>query len=164
MTRLAILLLCLVISSCCPKITESTSTVTHTDTIREYHSQIVTVHDAIERITGIDVDSLLAILNGPAVEHPDSVLSKSSTKGVTTKLVRRGNKILCETTIDSLQAQVDSLETLLVNKNTTSVVTKVVYKCQNKWHRFYRRCFFGMLLLLVILISWHGGRKALKLW
>ncbi len=162
--RILLLFLALAITSCCPKITESSRTTTSTDTSRSFHSQIVTIHDTVERSTSIDIDSLLAILNAPAAEHPDSVLSKTSTKGVTTKLVRRGNKILCEATIDSLQARIDSLETLTIHHNVERIDTKVIHQCDSQWHRFYRRFFFGTLILLVIIISWRGVGKGATLW
>jgi hypothetical protein len=132
-------------SSCCPKITESSTTFT--DTLVVYSTDTVTIHDTTIYKTDFNVDSLLAILN--ATIPTNKILSSNTNRGVTTKLIVRDGKLVCESTIDSLEAVIDSLESRFILKTITNTNRIEVKKPDTGFEKF-QKWFFWVVIALGI--------------
>lgn len=137
-------------SSCCPKITESSTT--------KIDTSFALVPDTI-KIVEVDtfrvefnVDSLLEILNKP-IPTPRT-LSSNTHRGVTTRLVVKDGRLVCESTIDSLEAIIQRLETT-INNNTVITKKVEVKKPDTFFQKLYKWTFW---LLVVLIIGWVGGK------
>lgn len=132
-------------TSCCPKITEVTTT--KTDTLIVYSTDTVIIHEVDTFRTEFDVDSLLAILNSPIPTN--QTLSTNTNRGVTTRLIVANGKILCEAQIDSLEAVIDSIKSSVVTVNNT-IVKKVEVKKPDTGFEKFQKWFFWVVLALAI--------------
>ena len=128
-------------TSCCPKITESITT--KVDTLYVYRTDTVTVHEVDTFMTEFNVDSLLDILNAPV----DRTLSTSTHKGVTTRLSVRNGKLICSSTIDSLQHVIDSVRSSVVTITNDVVKIKEVKKPDSFMQRLYKWTFWILIAL-----------------
>jgi hypothetical protein len=132
-------------ASCCPKIIESSTT--RIDTLYVYRTDTVTIHDTTVYKTDFNVDSLLAILNAPIPTN--KVLSSNTNRGVTTKLIVRDGKLVCEAQIDSLQHVIDSVRSSVVNV-TNNVIKKVEVKKPDSWFEKLQKWFFWVVIALCL--------------
>lgn len=137
------------LSSCCPKITATEEIKTHTDTVYGYYTDTVRIKDSVPYQVYIDVDSLIQALTGINKDTSKPIVSHTRN-GVTTSLIRKGNRIICQSTIDSLQAQVDSLKKITIKKEEVKTITKTVHSCESKFHWFVVRFFWFSLLFYVL--------------
>lgn len=142
---LLILMLLFFLTSCCPKITESITT--KVDTLYVYKTDTVIVHEVDTFRTEFNVDSLLDILNGPIPAN--QTLSTNTHKGVTTKLSVKNGKLVCESTIDSLQAVIDSVRSSVVTITNDVVKIKEVKKPDSFMQRLYKWTFWILIALVV---------------
>jgi hypothetical protein len=132
-------------ASCCPKITELSTS--KTDTLLVYSTDTVTITEVDTFRTEFNVDSLLAILNGPIPIN--QTLSSNTNRGVTTRLLVKDGKILCEAQIDSLQHVIDSVRSSVVTV-TNNVVKKVEVKKPDSWFEKLQKWFFWVVLALCL--------------
>ncbi len=144
----------LLLSSCCPKVTPSTIVERSIDTV--YVSDTVTVHDTTYYATEFNVDSLLDLLNKP-LPPAKQILSTTSNKGVTTTLSIVNGKLLCQSTIDSLQAIINKP---IITNNTTTTVTKVVEVCNNRFHKFLVKLFWLIVIVLLVIGVWKFSKMS----
>lgn len=142
---LILMMLAFFLSSCCPKITEVGTT--KTDTLIVYSTDTVIIHEVDTFRAEFDVDSLLAILNAPIPTN--QTLSTNTNRGVTTRLILKNGKILCEAQIDSLEAVIDSIKSSVVTVNNT-IVKKVEVKKPDTGFEKFQKWFFWVVLALVI--------------
>jgi hypothetical protein len=148
MDRKILIIVSIVFSSCCKNITETSTT--KIDTLYVYKTDTVTIHETDTFRAEFNVDSLLDILNKPT----NRTLSTSTHRGVTTRLSVRDGKLVCESTIDSLQAVIQRLETTINTK--TVVVKKVEVKRPDTFfQKLYKWTFW---ILVVLIIGWIGGK------
>jgi hypothetical protein len=136
-------LIALCLSSCkCPQIAESTVT---RDSI-VYRDSVVTVHDTDVFSTFAYVDSILELLN----RKTDTVIIKTTKRGVTTSLRVANGKLICEATIDSLQAKIDSIKSHVTYIEKTRNV--LVERQISKFEQWQRRLFwiFGAIIALFV--------------
>jgi len=132
-------------TSCCPKITEISTT--KVDTLIIYSTDTVTITERDTFRTEFNVDSLLAILNAPI--RTNKILSSNTNRGVTTRLLVKDGKILCEAQIDSLQHVIDSIRSSIVTV-TNNVVKKVEVKKPDSWFEKLQKWFFWVVLALCL--------------
>jgi hypothetical protein len=138
-----LLLLCL--SSCkCPQIAES---VTVRDSV-VYHDSTVIVHDTDVFSTFAYVDSILHLLKS----KQDTVIIKTTKRGVTTSLRVANGKLICEATIDSLEAKIDSIKSHI----TTIERTKIVLKDREftKFQQWQFRLFWIFGAIIALSVYW----------
>lgn len=138
-----LLLLCL--SSCkCPQIAES---VTVRDSV-VYHDSTVIVHDTDVFSTFAYVDSILHLLKS---KH-DTTIIKTTKRGVTTSLRVANGKLICEATIDSLEAKIDSIKSHI----TTIERTKIVLKDREftKFQQWQFRLFWIFGAIIALSVYW----------
>lgn len=133
----------LCLSSCkCPQIAES---VNVRDSV-VYHDSTVIVHDTDVFSTFAYVDSILELLN----RKTDTVIIKTTKRGVTTSLRVANGKLICEATIDSLEAKIDSIKSHV----TTIERTKIVLQDREftKFQKWQFRLFwiFGAIIVLFV--------------
>ena len=141
MDRKILIIIAVVFSSCCKNITESITT--KVDTLYVYRTDTVTVHEVDTFMTEFNVDSLLDILNAPV----DRTLSTSTHKGVTTRLSVRNGKLICSSTIDSLQHVIDSVRSSVVTITNDVVKIKEVKKPDSFMQRLYKWTFWILIAL-----------------
>ena len=112
-----IVFIALCLSSCkCPQIAES---VNVRDSI-VYHDSTIIVHDTSIFSTFAYVDSILNLLNN----RSDTTIIKTTKRGVTTTLRVANGKLICEATIDSLQAKINSIQSHVRIIERTRIVWK----------------------------------------
>ena len=131
------------LSSCkCPQIAESTVT---RDSI-VYHDSVVIVHDTDVFSTFAYVDSILELLN----RKTDTVIIKTTKRGVTTSLRVANGKLICEATIDSLQSKIDSIKSHVTYIEKTRNV--LIERQISKFEQWQRRLFwiFGAIIALFV--------------
>lgn len=131
------------LSSCkCPQIAESTVT---RDSI-VYHDSVVTVHDTDVFSTFAYVDSILELLN----RKTDTVIIKTTKRGVTTSLRVANGKLICEATIDSLQAKIDSIKSHVTYIEKTRNI--LIERNESSFERWQKRLFwiFGAIIALFV--------------
>lgn len=136
-----LLLLCL--SSCkCPQIAES---VNVRDSV-VYHDSVVTVHDTSIFSTFAYVDSILNLLNS----RTDTTIIKTTKRGVTTSLRVANGKLICEATIDSLQAKIDSIKSNVTTIERTKIVLQD--RAFTKFQVWQFRLFwiFGAIIVMFV--------------
>jgi hypothetical protein len=138
---LLIIMLIFFFTSCCPKITETSTT--KTDTLFVYKTDTVIIQEVDTFMTTFNIDSLLDILNTPG----DTTLSTSTHKGVTTKLSVRGGKLICSSTIDSLQHVIDSVRSSVITITNDVVKIKEVKKPESFFQRLYKWTFWILIAL-----------------
>lgn len=133
-----LLLLCL--SSCkCPQIAES---VNVRDSVL-YHDSTVIVHDTDVFSTFAYVDSILHLLK----QKGDTVIIKTTKRGVTTSLRVANGKLICEATIDSLQAKIDSIKSHVMYIERTKILWK---EKELKWWQKALIGFGGASLIFIL--------------
>jgi hypothetical protein len=142
---LLILMLLFFLTSCCPKITESITT--KVDTLYVYKTDTVIVHEVDTFRTEFNVDSLLDILNGPIPAN--QTLSTNTHKGVTTKLSVKNGKLVCESTIDSLQHVIDSVRSSVITVTNDVVKVKEIKK-PDTWFEKLQKWFFWVVIALFV--------------
>ena len=133
----------LCLSSCkCPQIAES---VNVRDSVI-YHDSTIIVHDTDVFSTFAYVDSILNLLHS----RKDTTIIKTVKRGVTTTLRVANGKLICEATIDSLQAKIDSIQSHV----TTIERTKIVLQDREftKFQKFQFTMFwiFGAIIALFV--------------
>ena len=133
----------LCLSSCkCPQIAES---VNVRDSVI-YHDSTIIVHDTDVFSTFAYVDSILNLLH----IRKDTTIIKTVKRGVTTSLRVANGKLICEATIDSLQAKIDSIKSHV----TTIERTKIVLQDREftKFQKFQFTMFwvFGAIIALLV--------------
>jgi hypothetical protein len=112
-----------------------------------YSTDTVIIHEVDTFRTEFNVDSLLAILNAPIPIN--QTLSSNTNRGVTTRLLVRDGKILCEAQIDSLQHVIDSVRSSVVTV-TNNVVKKVEVKKPDSWFEKLQKWFFWVVIALCL--------------
>jgi ribosomal protein L31 len=136
-------LIAICLSSCkCPQIAESTVT---RDSI-VYKDSVVTIHDTDVFNTFAYVDSILHLLKST---H-DTTIIKTTKRGVTTSLRVANGKLICEATIDSLQAKIDSIKSHVTYvEKTRNVLSE---RQISKFEQWQRRLFwvFGIIIALFV--------------
>ena len=135
----------LCLSSCkCPQIAES---VNVRDSII-YHDSTVIVHDTDVFSTFAYVDSILELLN----HKTDTVIIKTTKRGVTTSLRVANGKLICEATIDSLEAKIDSIKSHV----TTIERTKIVLQDREftKFQQWQFRLFWIFGAIIALSVYW----------
>jgi len=130
-------------ASCCPKIREVSTT--KVDTLIVYSTDTVSITERDTFRTEFNVDSLLDILNKPT----NQTLSTNTNRGVTTRLLVRDGKILCEAQIDSLQHVIDSVRSSVVTV-TNNVIKKLEVKKPDTWFEKLQKWFFWVVLALCV--------------
>jgi hypothetical protein len=138
---LLMIMLIFFFTSCCPKITQTSST--KVDTLFVYKTDTVTIQELDTFMTTFNIDSLLDILNTPG----DTTLSTSTHKGVTTKLSVRGGKLICSSTIDSLQHVIDSVRSSVITITNDVVKIKEVKKPESFFQRLYKWTFWILIAI-----------------
>lgn len=139
-----LLLLCL--SSCkCPQIAES---VNVRDSV-VYHDSTIIVHDTDVFSTFAYVDSILHLLHSKS----DTVIIKTTKRGVTTSLRVANGKLICEATIDSLEAKIDSIKSHV----TTIERTKIVLQDRplTKFQQWQFRLFWIFGAIIALSVYWR---------
>ena len=140
------LFIALCISSCkCPQIAES---VNVRDSIR-YHDSTIVVHDTDVFSTFAYVDSILHLLHSKS----DTVIIKTTKRGVTTSLRVANGKLICEATIDSLEAKIDSIKSHV----TTIERTKIVLQDRplTKFQQWQFRLFWIFGAIIALSVYWR---------
>jgi hypothetical protein len=133
----------LCLSSCkCPQIAES---VNVRDSV-VYHDSVITVHDTSIFSTFAYVDSILNLLNN----RSDTTIIKTTKRGVTTSLRVANGKLICEATIDSLQAKIDSIKSHVMTIERTKIVLQD--REFTKFQKWQFRLFwiFGIVIALFV--------------
>lgn len=139
-----LLLLCL--SSCkCPQIAES---VNVRDSV-VYHDSTIIVHDTDVFSTFAYVDSILHLLKSKG----DTTIIKTTKRGVTTSLRVANGKLICEATIDSLEAKIDSIKSHV----TTIERTKIVLQDRplTKFQQWQFRLFWIFGAIIALSVYWR---------
>ena len=139
-----LLLLCL--SSCkCPQIAES---VNVRDSV-VYHDSTIIVHDTDVFSTFAYVDSILHLLKAKG----DTTIIKTTKRGVTTSLRVANGKLICEATIDSLEAKIDSIKSHV----TTIERTKIVLQDRplTKFQQWQFRLFWIFGAIIALSVYWR---------
>ena len=83
-----------------------------------YHDSTIIVHDTDVFSTFAYVDSILHLLKSKG----DTTIIKTTKRGVTTSLRVANGKLICEATIDSLEATIDSIKSHVVTIDRTKIV------------------------------------------
>lgn len=145
LAALLITMLLFFFTSCCPKITESITT--KVDTLYVYKTDTVTIHEVDTFRTEFNVDSLLTILNAPI--PTTKKLSTNTHKGVTTTLSVKNGKLVCESTIDSLEHVIDSVRSSVITVTNDVVKIKEVKKPDSFMQRMYKWTFWILIAVVV---------------
>lgn len=132
-------------TSCCPKITETSTT--KIDTLFVYHTDTVTIHEVDTFRAEFNVDSLLTILNAPI--PTTKTLATNTHKGVTTTLSVKNGKLVCESTVDSLKAVIDSIQSKVVTVTNDVVKIKEVRKPDSFMQQMYKWTFWILVAIVV---------------
>lgn len=140
---LLLTMLVFLLTSCCPKI--SSSSTTTSDTSFVYRTDTVTIIDVDTFQTSFNIDSLLEILNKP-IPTPRT-LSTNTHRGVTTKLIVKDGKLVCQSTVDSLQAVIDSVKSSVITVTNTVTKIKEVKKPDTWWQKLYKWTFWILIAL-----------------
>ena len=133
----------LCLSSCkCPQIAES---VNVRDSV-VYHDSTIIVHDTDVFSTFAYVDSILNLLHS----RKDTTIIKTVKRGVTTTLRVANGKLICEATIDSLQAKIDSIKSHVTTIERTKIVLQD--RAFTKFQKFQFTMFwiFGAIIALFV--------------
>lgn len=133
------------LTSCCPKITESITT--KVDTLYVYKTDTITIHEVDTFKTEFNVDSLLTILNAPI--PTTKVLSYNMHKGVTTRLLIKNGKLVCESTIDSLKAVIDSIQSTVITVTNDVIKVKEVKRPDSMMQRIYKWTFWILIAICI---------------
>lgn len=133
----------LCLSSCkCPQIAES---VNVRDSV-VYRDSTVIVHDTDVFSTFAYVDSILELLN----RKTDTVIIKTTKRGVTTSLRVANGKLICGATIDSLEAKIDSIKSHVTTIERTKIILQDrEYTKFQKW-QFRLFWIFGAIIVLFV--------------
>lgn len=130
----------LCLSSCkCPQIAES---VNVRDSV-VYHDSTVIVHDTDVFSTFAYVDSILHLLKS----NHDTTIIKTTKRGVTTSLRVANGKLICEATIDSLEAKIDSIKSHITYIERTKILWK---EKELKWWQKALIGFGGASLIFIL--------------
>jgi hypothetical protein len=133
----------LCLSSCkCPQIAES---VNVRDSV-VYRDSTIIVHDTDVFSTFAYVDSILNLLHS----RKDTTIIKTVKRGVTTTLRVANGKLICEATIDSLQAKIDSIKSHVMTIERTKIVLQD--REFTKFQKWQFRLFwiFGAIIALFV--------------
>ena len=142
-----IVLIFICLTSCkCPQVVEQT--VVHDSIV--YHDSVVVVHDTDVFSTFAYVDSILELLN----RKTDTVIIKTTKRGVTTSLRVANGKLICEATIDSLQAKIDSIKSHVTYVEKTRNV--LIERNLTKWERLKMNLFWVFLAIIAIALLWKA--------
>lgn len=139
----------LCLSSCkCPQIAES---VNVRDSV-VYHDSTIIVHDTDVFSTFAYVDSILNLLNS----RSDTTIIKTTKRGVTTTLRVANGKLICEATIDSLQAKIDSIQSHVRTIERTRIVWK---EKELTWWQKALMGFGGASMIFILFgLFWKVGK------
>jgi len=139
------ILIALSLSSCkCPQIAES---VNVRDSI-VYHDSTIVVHDTDVFSTFAYVDSILHLLKSKG----DTTIIKTTKRGVTTSLRVANGKLICEATIDSLEAKIDSIKSHVVTIDRTKIVLQD--KPLTKFQQWQINLFWIFGAIIAIALFW----------
>ena len=133
----------LCLSSCkCPQIAE---TVNVRDSV-VYHDSTIIVHDTDVFSTFAYVDSILNLLHS----RKDTTIIKTVKRGVTTTLRVANGKLICEATIDSLEAKIDSIKSHVTTIERTKIILQD--RAFTKFQKFQFTMFwiFGAIIALFV--------------
>jgi len=144
-------------SSCCPKITYSEPTVTHTvDTDSIFIAQPPIMIPPDEFLLGFTIQELCD--SSWRVNHPVIKPPHKGRSGTTVSL--RTDSIFITSTCDSLLILVDSLRQVNIKETITKDQVRTVFKCESAWHRFYKTWFWVTLILLVLVgFIWNANYR-----
>lgn len=136
---------------CCPKITESVQTTVRTDTVTIYEADTILVPGSSE---SFDLD-FNRICDSLSKGRPITISEKKNKTTITVAVPATGlGQIICNE--DSLQMVIDSLRKYTtIQTDSTFLTTKVVWKCDKKFHTFaVAWFFFSVLAATIAIVIW----------
>ena len=141
--RIILILFALFSIGCkCPQIVEQT-------TVRDsivYVDTTILIHDSIPYGVSIDIDSLIDALNSV---H-DGVIAESTRNGISTKLLFKDGRLICQATVDSLRHELELANHI---KTIETVKNVLIEKPKSKFQIFLFYWFIGTIIVTSIYIT-----------
>ena len=157
-TAISIICILLFLSSCCPKITNSTTETTTHDTVYTTVHDTVLAHSADTFRTGINADSLVRLIRQLQGQVISQTLSETNSNGVRARIVYRDSFIYAECNIDSLRVAIED-SMMQVFTETRIDNQAVVYECP-----YFKNWMHSKFLIIPILFFAAFGIFSFGIW